>query len=68
MSAYDQVDREKSERLGRAFNASVYGMLGVPALLLAGLVTVIVRNVRARDRRERENEQDPSSPPPPASP
>lgn len=29
-------------------------MLGVPALLLGGLVTIIVRNARASARRDRD--------------
>lgn len=36
-------------------------MLGVPALLLCGLVTVIVVNVRARARLESAAPRDPSS-------
>jgi len=56
------VDREKSEQLGKAFNASVYGMLGVPAVLLGGLAWLMARNVRARDRRAREA-RDRDSPP-----
>lgn len=38
-------------------------MLGVPALLLCGLVTVIVVNVRARARLEGDAPRDPSSAP-----
>ena len=47
-AAYDQHDQGLSQRLGRGFNASVYSMLGVPAVLLAGLVVLIRKNLRAQ--------------------
>jgi hypothetical protein len=56
------VDREKADRLGRAFNASVYGMLGVPAVLLGGLVWLVRRNVRAHARRDRTRDGDSHGP------
>jgi hypothetical protein len=51
-SAYDQADQERSDRLGRAFNRSVYSMLGVPIVLVGGLAWVISRNARAMARRD----------------
>jgi|SoiMethySBSTD1v2_1073268.scaffolds.fasta_scaffold250390_2 hypothetical protein len=48
--------------MGRSFNASVYSMLGVPIVLLGGLAWLMARNIRARDRRDRDDAPPPTSP------
>lgn len=57
------MDREKNERTANAFKWSIYTMLGVPFVMLGGLISLVVVNVRARERqRDVPPAQDPPEP------